>query len=172
MARRRLSGLFRSPIPETGAPGDGPVGSPVPATTWELLAACLRAGLTVSAAVHAVLPGLSGGTAHRLRNVAQALAVGVEPEIAWSCARDCAELEPVAATAVRSSRSGAALASALDELADETRSRLRQEADRRAARVTVLLTFPVGLCFLPAFFCLGVLPTLGGMLGRFFELAG
>jgi pilus assembly protein TadC len=64
---------------------------------------------------------------------------------------------------VRAGESGASVVPALSNLAADTRSaaRARVEADVRRAGVWVLA--PLGLCFLPAFVCLGVVPLVLGI---------
>ncbi len=75
-------------------------------------------------------------------------------------------LGELAAAAIRTSRSGAAFATAAGDLAGRFRDELTTEAEERAERAGVALALPVGLCFLPAFFCLGVLPVVLGLAGR------
>lgn len=55
------------------------------------------------------------------------------------------------------------MADAIDELAAGLRALAIDRAEIRAQRAGVLITGPLGLCFLPAFFCLGVVPVVIGL---------
>ncbi|MFL6240602.1 MAG: type II secretion system F family protein, partial [Actinomycetes bacterium] len=65
--------------------------------------------------------------------------------------------------------SGAAPGPALREAADHLRRARRRAAREAAGRLGVRLVLPLGLCFLPAFVLVGVLPLVlamaGGVLG-------
>ncbi|QXV61111.1 type II secretion system F family protein [Amycolatopsis sp. TNS106] len=136
------------------------------AATLDLLAACLAGGLPVPVALEAVVPTASPKTAAALRSVASHLAVGVEPAEAWAPVRDRPGLTELAVAAVRTARAGTALATHAKDLARRLRESLSTEAEERAERAGVLLAAPIGLCFLPAFLCLGVLPVVLGLAGR------
>jgi Type II secretion system (T2SS), protein F len=133
------------------------------AGAWDLLAASLRCGLPVASAVRAVagqLPGAEGGV---LRRVADVLALGADPATAWRPALACPTVAGLATAAVRTARSGAAMADAIDELAAGLRASATDHADAKAQRAGVLIACPLGLCFLPAFFCLGIAPVVIGL---------
>ncbi len=136
------------------------------AATLDLLAACLAGGLPVSVALEAVGPAASPKTAAALRSVASHLAVGVGPAEAWAPVRDRPGLTELSVAAVRTARAGTALAAHAKDLARRLRESLSAEAEERAERAGVLLAAPIGLCFLPAFLCLGVLPVVLGLAGR------
>jgi Flp pilus assembly protein TadB len=132
----------------------------------DLLAACLRAGLPVPSALEAVSAVAPTRVAVALRSTAGLLALGAEPRQAWAPVRKVPGLDELAAAAIRTSRSGTAFAGAAADLAGRLREELGTEAEERAERAGVVLALPVGLCFLPAFFCLGVLPVVLGLAGR------
>ncbi|MFK0245222.1 type II secretion system F family protein [Amycolatopsis azurea] len=136
------------------------------AATLDLLAACLAGGLPVPAALEAVVPTASPKTAVALRSVASHLALGVGPAEAWAPVRDRPGLTELSVAAVRTARAGTALAEHAKDLARRLRESLSAEAEERAERAGVLLAAPIGLCFLPAFLCLGVLPVVLGLAGR------
>lgn len=136
------------------------------AATLDLLAACLAGGLPVPVALGAVGPAASPATAAALRSVASHLAVGVGPAEAWAPVRDRPGLTELSVAAVRTARAGTALATHAKDLARRLRESLSAEAEERAERAGVLLAAPIGLCFLPAFLCLGVLPVVLGLAGR------
>ncbi len=72
----------------------------------------------------------------------------------------------LARMARRSARSGAGLAAAVTELAERKRAEAEDAAAARAERAGVLVAGPLGLCFLPAFVCLGIVPVVIGLAGR------
>ncbi|SLJ82662.1 putative alanine-rich membrane protein [Mycobacteroides abscessus subsp. abscessus] len=43
---------------------------------------------------------------------------------------------------------------------------MEDAAAARAERAGVLISGPLGLCFLPAFLCLGIVPVVVGLAGR------
>lgn len=143
--------------PQPGAPPDGPFDM---AANWDLLAACLRAGLPVPTAVRAVeVPAL--------QQVAELLALGADPQQAWAPALEHPGTAPLAVAARRTARSGTALAGAAAELAERVRADAADQAEARAQRAAVLVAGPLALCFLPAFVCVGVLPVVLGLAGKF-----
>ncbi|EOD64669.1 type II secretion system F family protein [Amycolatopsis vancoresmycina] len=136
------------------------------AGTLDLLAACLRAGLPVPSALDAVAGTAPAPVDAALSSTAGLLALGSRPDEAWAPVRTVPGLGELAAAAIRTSRSGAAFAASAGDLAGRIRDELATEAEERAERAGVALALPVGLCFLPAFFCLGVLPVVLGLAGR------
>ncbi|WP_245572527.1 type II secretion system F family protein [Actinokineospora enzanensis] len=148
----------------------GPVADPfVVAVAWDLLAACLQAGLPVPDAIRAVVDELPGRPRAVLRDVAEQLALGADSARAWRGALTCPETAELARGARRSARSGAALAGVARIAAAGIRDRAGEAAEARAQRVAVVVIGPLGLCFLPAFLCLGVLPVVIGMATRVFR---
>jgi hypothetical protein len=65
----------------------------------------------------------------------------------------------------RSASSGAALAQGVAELADQSRHEAAHAARAAAERASVLIAGPLGLCYLPAFVCLGIVPVVAGLAG-------
>jgi pilus assembly protein TadC len=133
------------------------------AATWDLLAACLRAGLAVPAAIRAVAPGAPADVRATLLHTGELLALGADPADAWTPALADPTTAPLARGAKRTARSGAALADIARRLAEEVRAGVTDAADAAAQRAAVLVTLPLGLCFLPAFLCLGVVPVVIGL---------
>ena len=133
------------------------------AGAWELLAACLRAGMPVPVAVRAVAEGLDAPAGPALRRTAELLALGADPTQAWRPALECTATARLAKAARRSGRSGSALAESLVRLAAEVRAGARERSEARAQRAGVLIAAPLGLCFLPAFLAIGVVPVLIGL---------
>jgi Flp pilus assembly protein TadB len=136
------------------------------ASCWDLLGACLRGGLPVPVAVQAIAAELPGEAAQALRRSAELLALGADPVAAWAPALAEPLTADLARGARRSARSGAALASVAEGLAADVRSGADDVAEARAQRAAVAVTGPLGLCFLPAFLCIGVVPVVVGLATR------
>ncbi|MQA09161.1 MAG: type II secretion system protein [Pseudonocardiaceae bacterium] len=158
VAKRRLGGR--------SAATDQPLDRLRLAAGWDLLAACLRAGLPVPAAIRAIAGEMPGDAAGGLRASAELLALGAEPERAWQPALAHPATAQLARSARRTARSGTALADVSTALAERVRAEINDAAEAKAQRAGVLITGPLGLCFLPAFLCLGVIPVIVGMTGR------
>jgi Flp pilus assembly protein TadB len=136
------------------------------ASSWDLLAACLRGGLPVPAAVRAIATDVPEPAAEALRHTAELLALGADPVAAWAPALAEPSTAELARGARRSARSGAALAAVAEGLAAAVRSGADDLAEAKAQRAAVAVTGPLGLCFLPAFLCIGVVPVVIGLATR------
>ena len=160
-ARDRTGWIGQLPLIGSRTTKDGdPLGL---AAAWDLLAACLHAGMAVPVAVRAVADGLGGPAGTALRRTAELLALGAGTEQAWQPALDCPATVRLARAARRSGRSGAALAQSLTRLADAQRAEVRAQSEAGAQRAGVLIAGPLGLCFLPAFLAIGVIPVILGL---------
>jgi hypothetical protein len=136
------------------------------ASCWDLLAACLHGGLPVPVAVQAVAAEVPAKAADALRRTAELLALGADPVAAWEPALAEPLTAELARGARRSTRSGAALAAVAENLATGVRAGADDLAEARAQRTAVAVTGPLGLCFLPAFLCVGVVPVVIGLAAR------
>jgi Flp pilus assembly protein TadB len=136
------------------------------AAAWDLLAACLRAGLPVPTAITVAAGELPPTVAQPLRASADLLALGAEPDTAWSPAIACPDTAALARGARRAARSGTALAELATDLAARVRSNAADAAEATAQRAGVLVIVPLGVCFLPAFILLGIAPVIAGMAAQ------
>ncbi len=100
-----------------------------------------------------------------LDEVAALLTVGADPPTAWAAAAGHPDLTPITAAACRSATGGSALAAAFAEQSELLRRQNTDAAASAAGRAGVLMTAPLGACFLPAFLCLGLAPAIVGLLG-------
>jgi pilus assembly protein TadC len=122
----------------------------------------------VSTAAAATAASAPPKLARVLRRAADLLALGADPAVAWSISPgDAVEVQTDALLrlARRSASSGAALADGVAELADQSRNDAAHTAAAAAERAGVLIAGPLGLCFLPAFVCLGIVPVVAGLAG-------
>ncbi len=130
----------------------------------DLLAACLRGGAPWQDAVAAVADAVGGPLGDELRAVSVQIRLGADPTEAWLALTKEPMLAPLARTAVRAASTGAALAPTLSRLARDQRRVARTEAAARAVRAAGIRALaPLGLCFLPAFVLLGVVPAIAGI---------
>ena len=136
------------------------------ASCWDLLAACLRGGLPVPVAVRAVIAEVPAPADAALDRTAELLALGADPVSAWAPALAEPLTAELARGARRSARSGAALAAVAEGLANSVRASADDLAEAKAQRAAVAVTGPLGLCFLPAFLCIGVVPVVIGLATR------
>ena len=139
------------------------------AGAWDQLAACLRAGLPLPVAARAVVPSLAPDAAAALTTVADLVALGADPADAWVPALEVPATARLARAARRSARTGAAVADVVAAVAVETRAEVAEAVTARAERASVLVTGPLGLCFLPAFLALGIVPVVIGLAGPLLE---
>ena len=130
------------------------------ALVLELLAAQLRAGLAPLAALGTLAEALNSRVLH---TVCQRLQMGSGWGSAWSgsAAGTFGELRDALAPAYTGGAPSTAL---LLSLADAHRLSERRAAERAAGKLSVALVVPLGLCSLPAFICLGIVPILISLL--------
>ena len=130
------------------------------ALVLELLAAQLRAGLAPLAALGTLAEALNSRPLH---TVCQRLQMGSGWGSAWSgsVAGTFGELRDALAPAYTGGAPSTAL---LLSLADAHRLSERRAAERAAGKLSVALVVPLGLCSLPAFICLGIVPILISLL--------
>jgi pilus assembly protein TadC len=137
------------------------------AATFDVFAACLTSGMAVSSAAAAVAPSAPPRLSTVLGRAADLLALGADPAAAWSNSGLPLDAhgEALLRLARRSAASGAALARGVADLADQSRHDAASAADAKAQRASVLIAGPLGLCYLPAFVCLGIVPIIAGLAG-------
>ncbi len=137
------------------------------ASSLDVLAVCLAAGMPVSSAARATTASAPPQLAMMLGRAADLLALGADADTAWSAPPGAFErqYESLLRLARRSAASGAALAEGVAELAEQSRQDAAHAAAAAAERASVLIAGPLGLCFLPAFVCLGIVPVVAGLAG-------
>jgi pilus assembly protein TadC len=145
-------------------PADDPLAA---ASCFDVLTACLRSGMAVSTAAAATAPSAPPGLARLLNRAADMLALGADPATAWSNTevRLDKHAEALLRLARRSASSGAALAQGVADLAAQSRHDAADAAGAAAERASVLVAGPLGMCYLPAFVCLGIVPVVAGLAG-------
>ncbi|MFH7595947.1 type II secretion system F family protein [Streptomyces racemochromogenes] len=129
----------------------------------DLLAACLEAGAGPVEAAEVVGESLGGPVGERLALAGAELRLGGEPGAAWGRLAGIPGARGLAECLERAARTGAPAAEPVSRLAAALRADRSRRAGARAQRAAVLVTAPVGLCFLPAFLAVGVAPVVIGM---------
>lgn len=131
----------------------------------DLLAACVAAGVGPVTAAHAVGRALGGPVGDALARGAAEVRLGGEPGAAWRRLASVPGAGALARLLQRADESGLPLAAPVARLAAEARAEWARAATARARRAAVMVSAPVGLCFLPAFVAVGVLPVVIGLAG-------
>ncbi|KUN79300.1 type II secretion system F family protein [Streptomyces griseoruber] len=129
----------------------------------DLLAACIAAGAAPVIAAQAVGEALGGPVGEGLARGAAEVRLGGEPATAWrrlACAPGAAAL---ARLLEQADVTGIPAAGPVARLAGDARAEWTRAATARARRAGVLVAAPVGLCFLPAFIAVGVVPVVIGL---------
>jgi Flp pilus assembly protein TadB len=134
-----------------------------------LLASAVRSGLPPAGALALVCVALPGPAADSLATLPPRIALGVDPAEAWKALETDPGLAPLGRTLARSARTGEPIADALDRLGAELAARARADAEDAARRVGVRAAVPLGLCLLPAFLLIGIVPVVAGLVT---DLAG
>lgn len=141
------------------------------ASALDVMAVCLRAGMAVPGAARAGARHAPPALAAVLTRAADLLALGADPDKAWAAVEFESQDrhgQALLRLARRSAASGTALAAGVAELADQIRADAGHAASASAERASVLIAGPLGVCFLPAFVCLGIIPTVAGLAGDVF----
>ncbi|MFI1103694.1 type II secretion system F family protein [Streptomyces melanogenes] len=131
----------------------------------DLLAACLAAGAGPREAAGAVGESLDGPVGRRLAQIAAELRLGGEPAEAWGRLGAIPGAAGLARCLERAASSGAPAAGPVGRVAERCRVDRARTTAARARRAGVLITGPLGLCFLPAFLAAGVAPVVIGLAG-------
>ncbi|MEW2163571.1 type II secretion system F family protein [Streptomyces sp. NPDC007084] len=131
----------------------------------DLVAACIAAGASPVTAAQAVGEALGGPVGERLARGAAEVRLGGEPAEAWRRLASIPGARGLARLLERAGDSGVPAAVPVGRLAAEARAEWGRTATARARRAAVMVTAPVGLCFLPAFLAIGVLPVVIGLAG-------
>lgn len=132
-----------------------------PAMMLELVAAMLDAGSGIGRSLELVAAAASPEYRRSLRPVIAALAIGADWETSWRGSEGhSAEVLALRDALGFAALTGAPSSAILYAQAARIRRERFRSAEKRAASLSVKLVVPLGLCSLPAFICLGVVPVL------------
>jgi len=159
------SGLRGNLSPPPDGAARSPDGLADTAMMLELIGAMLDAGAGVGRSLQLVAGCSSAEHAQSLRPVVSALAIGADWDTAWrSSAVQSGEMLELRDSLGFAALTGAPSSSILYAQAARMRRERFRAAEKRAAALGVRLVIPLGLCSLPAFVCLGVVPVLLAMI--------
>lgn len=130
----------------------------------DLLAACLASGASTAVATKATAEALGGPVADVLNQCVTQFNLGASADRVWKPISDEPALAPIARAILRSAQTGAPLTSVLLRVADDLRLTRRTQLEQAAKTVGVKAVAPLGLCFLPAFMLLGVVPLIASLI--------
>lgn len=132
-----------------------------PAMMLELVAAMLDAGSGIGRSLELVAAAASPDYQRSLRPVVAALAMGADWETSWRGSEGhSGEILALRDALGFAALTGAPSSAILYAQAARMRRERFRAAEKRAASLSVKLVVPLGLCSLPAFICLGVVPVL------------
>ena len=129
-----------------------------------LLADALRAGQPPAEAVGIVAGALPGPASARLAELVPRLRLGIDPQQVWADLAQDPALGPLGRALARAHRTGSPIVPAIERLATELARAARAEVEDRARAVGVKAAVPLGLCLLPAFVLIGIVPVVAGLL--------
>lgn len=129
----------------------------------DLLDVAIATGVSIPRALSAVGAAVGGAQGAVLARGGTALVLGAPWSAAWSGAE--AALVEVVGALEASWVTGSAPGPALRARADQLRRERRTRARAAAGTLGVHLVLPLGLCFLPAFVLLGLVPMLLSLAG-------
>jgi Flp pilus assembly protein TadB len=135
-------------------------------TALDLMVATLDAGRPPGSAFALVAEITSPPLGDELGLVGSRLAVGGDPHAVWAHLADDPVLGPLGRAFRRAASSGMPVARVVASVADDMRRERRAARRERSRRVGVRTAAPLGACFLPAFFLVGIVPTIAGVIGN------
>lgn len=143
---------------------------PVPideAMVIDLMSALLSSGSAIPRALEALGASLPGGEdSQEALRAGRILLLGGSWEEAWE---DATRLRRLANALEPSWNDGAPPVALLQRAARAIRARRLKDSQTAAAKLGVKLVLPLGLCFLPAFFLIGVVPIIASLGATFFQ---
>jgi Flp pilus assembly protein TadB len=128
----------------------------------DLMVSALAVGADPAAALREVAAAVGGVSADELAPWLARLALGADPVTVWSEMAAHPVLGRLGLTLQRAVDSGAPVVAALTRLAHDLRSRRRAEVEARVRQVEVKAAVPLGVCLLPSFVLVAVVPLVAG----------
>lgn len=130
----------------------------------ELLGACLDAGQPVSGALETVARVADPVKEAAMLQLVAGLRIGASWQHSWAAVARREPLAPIYRALSFGVLTGAPSAPILYAEARQLRAQEQRAAEKRASALGVRLVVPLGLCSLPAFICLGVVPVVLAMI--------
>ena len=134
-------------------------------TGVDLLASCLDAGAAPESALVVVSRALGGPVGEEFLAVHHRLEVGVDPRQVWRSVAGHPELGPLGRAVGRAHQTGAPSGGRCTSWPTSCASGPGPRSETRARSIEVKAAAPLGVCLLPAFVVLGVVPMVAGVFG-------
>jgi len=163
LAPRTLPAPLGRRRPRSPGASPQPAAAESTALAVDLIAACLEAGVALPAALAAGSAVADDTRREALAAAASALRRGAG-DAAWAACATDPQMGAVVRICRRVGTTGAAVADDLRRLAGEQRRAHQAYRRRLAQRAAVWVVLPLGLCFLPAFLLLSVVPVVAALL--------
>lgn len=140
-----------------------------PSTTviLQMIAVAVRQGASIPRALAVIGESLGNAYGAELVEVSRALHRGTAWREAWvpSLAGEFSSSLSLICDALEDSwNRGTSPLGRLDDAIGQVRAHRRTAIERGASRLTIRLLLPTGLCFLPAFILIGVIPSIGSFV--------
>lgn len=130
----------------------------------DLLAATLASGASMQSSLSAAAHAMHNSPIQiRLAPVLAAIELGADPRDAWRTLINEPVLGQLSTSVMRSYDTGAGLESVLVGIASDMRREHRSRVEVAARTAGVKAVIPLAVCFLPAFFVLGVVPIVASL---------
>lgn len=126
-----------------------------------LFGACLVAGGAIPSALDDVAVAMPGPVGDEFQLLRRRLILGSDPVDVWSSLEG--PLSGLGRSMARAARSGSSVRTAVERLAEDLRADASFRTEALARGVEVRAAAPLGICFLPAFVVLGVVPMVVGV---------
>lgn len=143
-------------VPADLAPAERMRELPLP-LVLEMLSVAIRQGSSIPRALIAVGDIAAGDFGAGLRSAGEQLNKGVAWDDAWP---DDGDLAVVRDAFASSWHSGASPVERLETAVEQLDWDERSQIEQAAAKLSVRLLLPTGLCFLPAFVAVGIIPSV------------
>ena len=142
---------------EAGPCASRPCARRTSAGTSEMLSVAIRQGASIPRALIAVGDIAAGDFGAGLRSAGEQLNRGIPWNDAWP---DDGDLAVVRDAFASSWHSGASPVERLETAVEQLDWDERSQIEQAAAKLSVRLLLPTGLCFLPAFVAVGIIPSV------------
>lgn len=129
-------------------------------TALDLMVAALEVGRPPVTAFELAAEATADPLGTELGLVAGRLAIAGDSDAVWRTLAVDRSLAPVGRAFRRAAASGMPVAHVVSGVADDLRRERRAARRERSRKVAVRTAAPLGACFLPAFFLIGIVPTI------------
>lgn len=133
----------------------------------DLLGAAMVSGVTLEQAIPVLSRAFGSPVADVLGQLERRLALGMDPCAAWTMLASEPGMGALGRAAARSARTGAPLADMLLASGDQLRAAATAQGLSEIRSAGVRAVLPLGLCLLPAFVLLGIVPVVAGLIPQF-----